>query len=113
MSDQVSDDGEPAERNLDLVQTRTSVHELETQLAYLKLRLRTGELLDKAKVQGQLATIGRRHRDVLLALPVRHAYDLASKYGVSGRDMLACLDRIIHQELREMAAIARARRNPP
>jgi hypothetical protein len=113
MSETLTDNEPAADRGLDLVQTRTSVHELETQLAYLKLRLRTGELLDKARIQNQLASIGRRHRDVLLGLPVRHAYDLASEYGISGRDMLAALDEIIHQELREMAAIARARRNGP
>jgi hypothetical protein len=93
----------------DLVKTRTAVAEAETQLAYIKLRQRTGELLDRGKVDRALTDMGRRHRDVLLNLPVRHASILAAAHGVNGRALLAALERMIYRELQEIAAEARSR----
>jgi hypothetical protein len=96
--------------DFDLIKTRTAIHEAETQLAYLKLRLRTGELLDRKKVEAAMASVGRRHRDLLQALPVRHAHELAAECGVSGRAMLAALEDIVHDALCEIAAAARGRK---
>jgi hypothetical protein len=103
VSDEVAD--------YDLVKTRTAVTEAETQLAFHKLRLRTGELLDRRKLLSAMASMGHRHRDLLLNLSVRHAHELANQAGVSGRAMLAVLDHMVYQELQEMAAAARAARD--
>jgi hypothetical protein len=94
----------------DLVRTRTTVHEAETQLAYLKLRMKTGELIDRHKLAAATAAMGHRHRDLLLNLPVRHAQQLAAEYGIPGRALLSALERLLYQELGEMAAAARAAR---
>jgi hypothetical protein len=94
----------------DLVKTRTAITEAETQLAYLKLRIRSGELLDRRKVTAGMADMGHRHRDLLLSLPARHAHILAADAGVSGRSLLAMLDRLVERELREIAAAGRALR---
>jgi hypothetical protein len=93
----------------DLVRTRTAIAEAETQLAYIKLRLRTGELVDRAKAVQAMAAMGHRHRDLLLNLPVRHANILAAECGVNGRALLATLEQLILTELREIAAAARER----
>lgn len=103
MSDDVAD--------YDLVQTRTAVTEAETQLAFHKLRVRTGELVDRRKLLAAMAGMGHRHRDLLMNLSVRHAHQLANDAGVSGRAMLAVLDRLVYRELQEMAAAARASRD--
>jgi hypothetical protein len=103
----MSDDPEPP--TYDLVRTRTQIAEAETQLAYIKLRQRTGELLDRGKVTRAMADMGHRHRDLLMNLPIRHANILAGDYGVNGRALLVALERMIYQELQEIAAEARAR----
>jgi len=102
----MSGDGE----QYDLVATRTAIHEAETQLAYLKLRVRTGELVDRRKLVAAMADMGHRHRDLLLTLPVRHAHVLAADAGVSGRALLTLLDRLVRRELFEIASEARADR---
>lgn len=105
----MSDDTE----TYDLVKMRTAVHEAETQLAHLKLRVQTGELLDRHKLVREIASMGHRHRDLLLSLPVRHASIIAADVGVAPRLLLVAMDKLIRAELTGLAAGARQRQVNP
>jgi len=94
----------------DLVRTRTTVHEAETRLAYLRLRLKTGELIERRRLTLAMADMGHRVRDTLLSLPVRHAQILAAEVGVEGRALLTVLEGLVYSELNEVAEAAKAAR---
>jgi hypothetical protein len=91
----------------DLVKMRTSVHEAQSAFARLKLRVQMGELIDRHKLMLAMSAMGHRHRDLLQSLPIRHAPIIAAERGLNARALLVTMDKLIHRELSEIAALAR------
>jgi hypothetical protein len=92
---------EPIPENLIKIQTELNL--VRAQHSELKLRIRRGELIERAKFEADVFRLARRVRDQILTAPARHVATLAATYNLAPGTLAAALDSLLRAELAEIA----------
>lgn len=88
---------------LELERARAEKTRLEAKLRALDLRLREGQLVDRAMVQDRVLAYIRRARDRWLTWPARIGAELADELGIDAIVLIGALEDRVHAQLEAIA----------
>ncbi|MEW9838333.1 hypothetical protein [Mesorhizobium marinum] len=88
----------------DLTEEKARLTKIQADRAQLELEARRGDLVPTAIAKRVVGTVARVHRDATLAFAARRGPELAGKWGMAPRQVVADLDAALRVMLEELAA---------